>query len=667
MTSSEVAEDIASQPEYKTLITKRAVLKRKITCTFNQITDDSSAFDYENGIKQVESHLCGISAIDDEITALICSVTVAEDFAPSCATEFENQAKYHLSINSKLAKLKDYNASPITPVAASVADLNLKLPDLKCDLFTGEGTNELEFHTFITQFNNVIGYRANLSDSTKLTYLKTYLRGYALKTIQHLQISNDNYKVAVDLLTREFLDSNALIDDLLKKLFALKPKNYHNFAETKIFINDVRCILGDLKTYNYDFLESKPANLLISHFVFHKLPFVFQQELVRKLNNNYPSIEEVFNNYVEVIRTLGLQRTPASVSNVNRSASGIRPVTTITKAGTVEEPNNVVNKPKYCKFCVATGHTMLHCRKYSPFDARKRRCFELKMCVRCSSLKHTANNCSALDFSCSFCQSKEHISALCSKYSYKVTSNFCVNATSDAGKTFILPTIKLKVGHGSRSTHVNFLVDSGSQRSYLSSGVLERLQLEESDSGTTDLIISTFIDTASKRFAESSLSIDLNGQGNLFTFPFLINEDVKLNYCIDGLKTTFSNIAKKYPNFKIAARSNDITLEGLIGVDVIQCFKKFALIPCLGGSAFQTSEFILPFGNVDNFLHDKQLIRKYRVLESQRNISSVDNHVNSSYSSIVNFVLNPEQTYFDPIGSVVENSAVENGLDRYSL
>ena len=92
-------------------------------------------------------------------------------------------------------------------------------------------------------------------------------------------------------------------------MYNLKPKPDTNFTKTKIFINEIICILSDLKPYGYDCLNSKEACILLSHFVFHKLPAAFQQELVRKLRNNYPDIEDIFEHYTEVVRTLNLQAT----------------------------------------------------------------------------------------------------------------------------------------------------------------------------------------------------------------------------------------------------------------------------------------------------------------------------------------------------------------------
>ena len=97
--------------------------------------------------------------------------------------ELDDQSNYYAEVKRKLSFISVTEKKTVLH-----EDYNLKLPDIKCDSFSGEGTSHLEFHSFITQFNNIVGFRDNLSKCTKLIYLKSYLKGYALKLISHLQI-----------------------------------------------------------------------------------------------------------------------------------------------------------------------------------------------------------------------------------------------------------------------------------------------------------------------------------------------------------------------------------------------------------------------------------------------------------------------------------------------
>ena len=88
----------------------------------------------------------------------------------------------------------------VTCLRSGATNCELKFPNLTCSIFCGEGSSSIEYFSFLTQFNNIVGLRTYLGNGTKFTCLKTCLRGYALKVVQHLQVTDENYLVALNLL-----------------------------------------------------------------------------------------------------------------------------------------------------------------------------------------------------------------------------------------------------------------------------------------------------------------------------------------------------------------------------------------------------------------------------------------------------------------------------------
>ena len=127
----------------------------------------------------------------------------------------------------------------------------------------------------------------------------------------------------------------------------------------------------------------------------------------------------------------------------------------------------------------------------------------LKMCKRCTSLKHNASSCPGKDdklpFDCVQCKSHSHITALCPNLSSEsVSSNFCVNVHQSPShdESHLLPVLTLTFyGIGKRSRRVQCLLDSGSQRSYLSKDILEHLKGDFGFS-STKYEINTFLGSA---------------------------------------------------------------------------------------------------------------------------------------------------------------------------
>ena len=304
--------------EVKSLRRKRAAVKRRITNVFNRIETEKSPSMIESSRTTIECDLKLIDEFNELINTEFHEMDQNEDdLSTDFMDELDGQSNYILDIRAQLGSL------PKEPKPESVKGTNceLKLPYLNCPTFSGEGSTSLEFSSFLAQFQDVIGLRSNLAPSTKFTYLRTYLKGYALKVIRHLNVTDSNYEVAIDLLKTEFLNVPSIVDSLFKKLLEIKPKFDPSYQETKIFINDFRCILSDLKEYERDLLKDKWCKEFVSHILVQKLPIPFRKELIRKLDCDFPSIDEVMDNYVSVIRTLNMSQNRGSDQKSFQSSS----------------------------------------------------------------------------------------------------------------------------------------------------------------------------------------------------------------------------------------------------------------------------------------------------------------------------------------------------------
>jgi len=176
---------------------------------------------------------------------------------------------------------------------------------LQCGTFGNNLKDKFAFKNFLTQFNNLIQSKQNLSDASKLTYLRGYVRGYALKVIEHLSITDENFEVALTLLKKEFLDIALIIDDTIVKILNSKPGYDQTYHESKVYLSQMRALLFELKGIGYDYtIEDSPGCIMVSHILFSKLPMPLKRELTHKLNSNYPSLNSIFECYNDCIKTL---------------------------------------------------------------------------------------------------------------------------------------------------------------------------------------------------------------------------------------------------------------------------------------------------------------------------------------------------------------------------
>ena len=647
----------------KQCVKRRAVLKRKITLSLQQNENDVEEEVLLSLHSIISDHFAQVKLIDEQISDLYCNVD-SDELSEEHLHEISNQSDYSFRIVNELTKIKLRTVKKNVDCSNPISHSELKLPNLVCGSFAGEGRNSTEYSSFLIEFNNIIGLRTNLADATKFTYLKTYLKGYALKVINHLHVTDENYQTALSLLEKEFLNKDEIVDDLFVKFFSAKPKFDQTYLETKLYINEIRCIISDLKCNDVDLMMDEACKKMIGHIVFSKLPVAVKRELVVKLNNSFPSLHDIFENYVEVIRTLSLRANDKinnivanySDSKVNKSSKRNEEVSN----DTADKTDHARTFSKACKFCSSVGHSMFSCRKYNDHVARKNRCNELKLCAFCTSSKHSNDKCPGnLNFKCNICHKNNHIAAMCSGFQTpkgKVNNNCCF-FQNDAAGSYILPTITVKFSRGNHTTAVRCLLDTGSQRSYISAGAAERLCISSKDIGSK-IVINTFMGSSVKDFLELGMTVQLTPDSEFIPLPILINNEFDLQFDIDGLSNAIANVRKKArlaDNEYVFHNGNCVKLEGLIGVDCAQFFRTLCLIKCMNGSAFQCDAGIIPFGNVDHFLTKEQNAAKYSPAFRKGKAVQPD-------SQVVNSILNPTPGFFDPIGSVIDTD-VEGNLD----
>ena len=281
--------------------------------------DDSLTSSFcKNQIKAVEEELSQIKKFDEHINSLMETYAFSIDDEHYYNDELDNQAEYLLEIGLELDQYEEITSN-ISGSSGNVStdklldiESRLNFSDgkplpLECGTFSGKEEDKFPFHTFLNQFNNVIGSRKNLSDSAKRTYLYGYLRDYALKVVKHLTISDSNDLLAIQLLKQEFLDVNYITDETYKNILKAAPSVDYDpeYTSSKMYLNEMRSYLHELKTHNIDLLQDGTAgHSLISYIVFNKLPVNLRRELIHRISNNYPSLDEVFCLYNEAIKTL---------------------------------------------------------------------------------------------------------------------------------------------------------------------------------------------------------------------------------------------------------------------------------------------------------------------------------------------------------------------------
>ncbi|KAF0286700.1 hypothetical protein FJT64_014820 [Amphibalanus amphitrite] len=127
---------------------------------------------------------------------------------------------------------------------------NIKQPEiqkLKMPLFSGTQDDVMSFNDFLKMFDDLIGNNSAYNQSAKLMYLKSYLRGNALDTIKHLSTEEKNYTIARKFLTEEYLDTDVIVEEHIRKLHDLTPPPARDLPALRAFFNTARTSVYELK------------------------------------------------------------------------------------------------------------------------------------------------------------------------------------------------------------------------------------------------------------------------------------------------------------------------------------------------------------------------------------------------------------------------------------
>ena len=340
------------------------------------------------------------------------------------------------------------------------------LPKVELAKFNGQTLSDsMAYYRFRSSFMEVVVRRAALPGALKLTFLKANLTGPAYQAVAHFTTEDVNFDRALQTLDELYLDRDKIVQELWRNLRSLKPNRaqadcaYSNIVE---YISAAKGIISDLNSMGVDCEASSVGNLFCSHIIFEGLPFVVQNEIIIKVNTNYPNLKQIFETYPFAINKLMLkyqhkdykdnvQRNKQNNNNTNqkpskvnvvssrgstktgkqaplpkRAASGVakgqkRPERDRIEAVASSYPSHgslePTEKRKPCKLCSSQDHSSSRCKEFPSVQTRVARIRELNLCTKCMSSMHDVSQCTyftlLFPFSCQHCDSRKHITPLC--------------------------------------------------------------------------------------------------------------------------------------------------------------------------------------------------------------------------------------------------------------
>jgi len=449
-----------------------------------------------------------------------------------------------------------------------------KLPKLTLPKFRGEVT---QFKPFWDTFESAVHSNPTLSEIAKFNYLVAQLEGAASRAIAGLPITEDNYKAAVDILTKRFGKPQQIIashmDDLLKiSVCSSERPSQLRYLYDKISVN-VRGLqaLG---------IQSKQYGSLLIPVIMAKLPPDIRIHVARNTSQDVWEIEPLLDilqreieareisERVKTVTHLEPKRPPPPHHDPVKSKV-LQPTIPPGSSGAYLAGSQYQQFTLTCVYC-SGKHFSASFGSVTDINARKvvlkrdRRCFTClrkghnaeqcdKSCRKCNSRKHHQSICLELNINSPRDKNKPPSSSSGDQTENDTENNGVTTATTNSKSANSKRRVLLQTAtaiatndEGSKAITIRLLFDNGSQRSYITDNLRSKLQLKSLQKERLNL--NTFGETKYKKqnCDVVSLHIRKSSESNdainisALTFPVICSPlpgKVSVNYPhLDGLE-----------------------------------------------------------------------------------------------------------------------------------
>ena len=345
----------------------------------------------------------------------------------------------------------------------------VRLPKINLPRFNGDIT---KYQNFIQSFKCSIDENETLSCVNKLNYLINAMEGPAYKSLEGLQIIEENYQNAMDILKERYGKPQHILSVHMQELLSLQNDRK---TELRTIYDKIMVHVRGLESLG---ISSEKYGSLLTPVILSRIPSEIALQVARKTSEDIWSIEDIMN----IIRREIVAREVSSKVSVKDSKKYEKPAKNLP-IGTTKTFVTKFDKSKQsieCYFC-SKDHYLSSCKEVTDPNERKAIINAAKRCYNCLRIGHNAKDCRQTR-RCYHCNGK-HNTELCTigtKNSIPKPST-SITTSSITEKTEVLlqtATTYAYGGDSNKKVPVNILFDCGSQKTFVSEELQKKLNLK---------------------------------------------------------------------------------------------------------------------------------------------------------------------------------------------
>lgn len=393
-----------------------------------------------------------------------------------------------------------------------------KLPKLTLPSFSG---NLLEWQNFWDSYETAVHCNPTLSEVQKFNYLKSLVEGDAARAISGFAMSNTNYVNAVDLLKERFGNTSKLIQAQIQALLQL-PAPSSSLYSLRDFYDKLESYVRSLESLGQN--QDNYGGILVP-IIIGKLPSEIRRNLARVNESdswNLSDLRKAIRRELKILEAGEDGVTLTSTKPLQPTASfytGVSSKRRKTETKPTHQQTGAAKAQAKCVFCDG-DHFPNNCLQVRDYKSRVQIVKTKGLCFNCLR-PHQVYNCTS-KFRCRTCKRKHH-SSICSKTETTNTTPAHQAQTSDLVPTpyrpshsqsdvpvarnqpqqpttsilhtttcqykpgVLLKTAVAPISSETQTLDANILFDEGSQRSFVTEELADKLQLTRTGSEVINL------------------------------------------------------------------------------------------------------------------------------------------------------------------------------------
>ncbi|XP_058982805.1 uncharacterized protein LOC131804242 isoform X3 [Musca domestica] len=216
-------------------------------------------------------------SIEEDISGV--SKYALENMKVSWEKQFDDIKRLHLELTTEhgMEEVDDELEDIERKMNTKINNIILKIGGLKEESQAVElkriqipcfNRNMEEWSSFHDLFKKLVDRNAQLSEVQKLYYLKTNLRGEAFRLVQHLQVTEANYRAAWELLEKRYDNKRILFTKLIDKILDHPNINSLSAASIRNLVDSVNESIHALRAMGIPLEHADP---IIARIIIRKL------------------------------------------------------------------------------------------------------------------------------------------------------------------------------------------------------------------------------------------------------------------------------------------------------------------------------------------------------------------------------------------------------------